>query len=435
MRNLYTFLGYLILPLALLRLIWKGSKTRAYFKRWNERFGYAPVLAGKGVIWIHAVSVGETVATVPMVKRLQALYPNRPILMTNITPTGSERAKSLFGDTIYNCYLPYDLPVLIKRFLDRVQPSIAIIMETELWPNTLHYLNEYAIPSLLANARLSPRSAQGYGRVKKLTKQMLNDLSIIAAQSQQDSERFLQLGAPVDRTKVIGNIKFDVNMPASVQEKSAYFTQLWGQDRSVWIAASTHEGEDEIILQVAKRIRAAVSNALLVLVPRHPERFAKVAALCEKQGFKTVLRSKEQACNATTDVFIGDSMGELGAFYAASDVAFVGGSLVPIGGHNLLEPAALGIPAITGPHVFNFTEITRLLDEAKAIQCINNADELVDAVLLWFNDPQARNNAGEQGRQVVQANRGAVDAHIGLIEELMTDTSASPNTVATQKVA
>jgi len=417
-RYIYSVLFYLAIPFLLLRLIYKTHKSHSYYKRWRERFGIFKAPKQKGAIWIHSVSVGETMAAVPLIKRLQELYA-KPIFITTMTPTGSERVKAIFESSVYHTYIPYDIPFAVKRFLNKVQPSALIIMETELWPNYLYHCQKRNIPVLLANARLSEKSKKGYQRLKHLTQSMLKQVNIIAAQNQSDANRFIELGAPKDHVNVTGSMKFDINIAASVHEKASVFRELWGEDRLVWVVASTHEGEDELILEAFKQVKSRLSNVLLAIIPRHPERFEKVAQLCKKQNFKVVKRSSGKACTSDTEIFIGDSMGELLAQFAACDVAFVGGSLVPVGGHNLLEPAALGKVAITGPHVFNFTEITKMLLDAGAVTMIHNSDELARDVIAFLTDHDKRVEAGQRGLKVVEQNKGAVEAHLKLFQNLL----------------
>ena len=409
MRRLYTLLLYLLTPLVLLRLMWRGLRAPAYLRRWPERFGYFPVPPAAGVIWIHAVSVGEVQAAAPLVRALRERYPGVPLLLTTTTPTGSDRAREAFGRDVVHVYAPYDLPGAVRRFLVRVRPRLAVVMETELWPNLFHACREAGVPLVVANARLSPRSAAGYRRVASLTRRTLANVSVIAAQSRRDADDLISIGADPQRVQVTGNVKFDVRLPASLHEQAQVLRRAWGAARPVWIAASTHEGEEERVLDAFERVRQALPDVLLVLVPRHPERFSRVAALCRRRGYATRLRSERRACTPDTAVFLGDSMGELSLFYAASDVAFVGGSLVSAGGHNLLEPAALGLPVIFGPHVFNFEEISRLLLEQGAARRVRDAEELAGVVEQLLRDANLRHSAGEQGRQAVERNRGAVD--------------------------
>ena len=416
MRTLYTLLLYLLAPLVLLRLAWRGLRAPAYWRRWPERFGFIEPPLGKQVIWIHAVSVGEVQAAVPLVRALLENYHAHSLLVTTVTPTGSARVAALFGEEVAHVYAPYDLPGAVQRFFQRVRPQLAIIMETELWPNLFHVCRTRQVPLLLVNARLSARSMAGYRRVKPLVAQTLANITEIAAQGEADATRFVQLGAPPERVIVSGNLKFEQRIPPSLLERAAVLRRDWGTGRPVWVAASTHEGEDEQLLEVFERLRGRFPDCLLVLVPRHPERFETVAELCLQRGLNVVLRSERRPCKTDTQVFVGDSMGELSLFFAAADVAFVGGSLVPHGGHNLLEPAALGLPVASGPHVFNFTEICELMQQAGACEVVGSGDELAAILGRWLADANERHRVGEQGRQVVEKNRGALQTVLTMID-------------------
>jgi len=424
LRLAYTFLLYLLAPFVLLRLVWRGLRAPAYLRRWPERFGYIEPPLGERVIWLHAVSVGEAQAAEPVIRALLERYPAYSILVTTVTPTGSAHVASMFGDDVAHVYAPYDLPGAVSRFLDRVQPQLAIVMETELWPNLFHGCQRNGIPLLLINARLSQKSERGYLRVSSLVSQTLGCVERIAAQGKQDAARFIRLGADPGRVMVSGNLKFEQRIPPSLVERAEVMRREWGVQRAVLVAASTHEGEDELLLDAFGDVRREVDNCLLVLVPRHPERFESVADLCRSRGLNTVLRSQRVPCAAETDVFVGDSMGELLLFYAAADVAFVGGSLVRHGGHNLLEPAAVGIPVVTGPHVFNFTDICNLLVTEGACEQVDSPAELVRSVTHLLQDANLRHDIGERGRRVVERNRGALETVMGLIEQNLPPDAA-----------
>lgn len=409
MRSVYTLLWTLALPFALLRLLWRSRRAPAYRRRWAERFGRFAPPARTGGVWVHAVSVGETQAAQPLVKRLLAEPRAQPVTVTTTTPTGSARVGELFGDQVFHVYLPFDLPWAVGGFLDRVRPSLLIMVETEIWPNLLAGCAARGIPTLLANGRLSARSARGYARLDGFARETFGAIGAVAAQSDADAERFVALGVPAGRVQVTGSMKFDVAIRGSVKEQAEVLRRDWGTGRPVWVAASTHEGEEEAVLEAHRQVRASLPDALLVLVPRHPERFERAAQLVRRAGLPMVRRTERAAVTAGTAVFLGDTMGELPVFLGAADVAFVGGSLVDIGGHNVLEPAAFGVPVVFGPHMHNFAAISRLLLEADAAEQVRDARSLGAVVLRWLGEASERTRIGENGRRVVEANRGALD--------------------------
>lgn len=410
-RTLYTALFYLGLPLVAIRLWLRARKAPAYAKRIGERFTYGMPTLQSGGIWVHAVSVGESIAAAPMIRALLERYPALPITVTCMTPTGSERIQALFANEprIQHCYLPYDLPCAAARFLDRVQPRLAVIMETELWPNHIHQCAKRGIPVALANGRLSERSAKGYGRLRKLTAPMLAEMSLFAVQTEAEAQRFRYLGARAETVEVTGSIKFDLTIDPQLLQRAAELRSQWqAQERPVWIAASTHEGEDEVVLDAHRRLLANHPDALLILVPRHPERFNSVFDLCQREGFATVRRSTGANVVAQTSVLLGDTMGELLFLYALADSAFVGGSLVPNGGHNLLEPAALAKPVLSGPHLFNFLDIAAQLREAGALAEVDDAQGLAVEVQRLFELPRDAQRMAEAGLAVMRRNQGAL---------------------------
>ncbi|WP_207849134.1 MULTISPECIES: lipid IV(A) 3-deoxy-D-manno-octulosonic acid transferase [unclassified Pseudomonas] len=410
-RTLYTALFYLGLPLVAIRLWLRSRKAPAYAKRIGERFSYAMPSLQPGGIWVHAVSVGESIAAAPMIRALLQRYPQLPITVTCMTPTGSERIQALFAGEprIQHCYLPYDLPCAAARFLDRAQPKLAVIMETELWPNHIHQCAKRGIPVALANGRLSERSARGYGRLRKLTTPMLAEMSLFAVQTEAEARRFRDLGARAETVEVTGSIKFDLTIDPQLLQRANELRGQWqALERPVWIAASTHEGEDEVVLDAHRRLLANYPNALLILVPRHPERFNAVFELCQREGFATVRRSTGANVEANTSVLLGDTMGELLFLYALADSAFVGGSLVPNGGHNLLEPAALAKPVLSGPHLFNFLDIAAQLREAGALAEVDDAEGLAVEVQRLFELPRDAQRMAEAGLAVMRRNQGAL---------------------------
>lgn len=410
-RTLYTLLFHLGLPLLAVRLWLRARKAPAYGQRLGERFAYRLPPMQPGGIWVHAVSVGESIAAAPMIRQLLLRHPELPITVTCMTPTGSERIQALFAGEprIQHCYLPYDLPWASGRFLDHVRPRLAVIIETELWPNHIHECARRGIPVALANGRLSERSARGYARFSRLTAPMLAEMSLLAVQTQVEAERFLALGARPECVQVTGSIKFDLNVDPTVPIRAARLREQWqASERPVWIAASTHEGEDEVILAAHRQLLASHADALLILVPRHQERFASMHGLCKAQGFTTVQRSLDQPVTAATQVLLGDTMGELLFLYALADIAFVGGSLVANGGHNPLEPAALAKPVLSGPHMFNFLEIGAMLRQAGALVEVDDARGLATAVRQWIELPRDAVRSGEAGLAVMRANQGAL---------------------------
>ncbi len=406
MRYLYSLLLCCLIPLVILRLLWRGLRAPAYLHGWGYRFGWQR-RQQRYAIWLHAVSVGEVQASLPLISALRQQYPDKNLLVTTFTPTGLAQLRQHFPGLDHQ-YLPYDLPWAAQAFMRQIRPQLGIIMETELWPNLLHACRQQQTPLILANARLSARSFRAYQRYNLgLLSPTLAALTHIAAQTEQDAEHFQALGVEVERITVTGNIKFDNDLPHSLHEQAAALRRQW-QQRLVWIAASTHEGEDEPILSVFQRLRVDFPDLLLILVPRHPERFNRVAALCEANA-PTVRRSSGESCSDDTAIYLGDSMGELPLLYACADVAFVGGSLVEIGGHNMLEPAALGVPCVFGAHVFNFSLISQQLQQHGAAEQIEDIEGLYHSLKRYLADPNQRHQTGENARQFVAQNRGALE--------------------------
>lgn len=413
LRYLYSLLIYLALPFIFLRLLWRSRNAPDYLKHWGQRLGFTPHILNQ-CIWVHAVSLGETIAAIPFIKILKKRYPDLPLLVTNMTPTGAARVKAALGDLVLQSYIPYDAPGAVARFLDRVNPSVAIIMETELWPNVLAACKSRDIPVMIANARLSDKSAKGYQRIASLTREMLKTVKVIAAQASADAERFIALGAPRENVKITGNLKFDIEVPADLADKTIALRAQLGKERPIWIAASTHEGEEEIILAAHRIVCEKNKNALLILVPRHPERFDAMTVLSKQQGFHTARRSLNEACTAETQVYLSDTMGEMMLMYSVCDVAFVGGSFVPVGGHNMLEPAVLGKPILTGPTLFNFAEISAMLFKAEAMIQVENANQLAERVNEFISNVDYRNKVGDNALGVVEANRGSLNKQVQL---------------------
>ncbi|CAH9015368.1 lipid IV(A) 3-deoxy-D-manno-octulosonic acid transferase [Candidatus Nitrosacidococcus sp. I8] len=422
MQVLYNLLFYLATPFILLRLLWRSYRAPAYLRRWSERFGFIPLLPKKPVILIHSVSVGEVHASLPLIRRLLDRYPDHVLLITTMTPTGSDQVKKYFDscNRVIHYYLPYDLPDCVSRFLKRSQPKLAIIFETELWPNLLSQCKYRNIPVILANARLSKRSARRYAYLSLLAQKMLSVLTYIAAQSTTDSRRFITLGADPNKVSVMGNLKFEIDFPSDLESKGYQLRQRWGGiQRPIWIAASTHQGEEKQVLEGFKQVQEFFPKALLVLVPRHPERFHKVYQLCKHEGFTIQRRSQSLDCTLETNIFLGDSMGELPLFFAAADIVFLGGSLVPIGGHNPLEAAALGKGIILGPYTFNFANISKRLLKVDAAIQISSPQSLTQTVLFYFNNPDKLIRAGQKGKEFVIQNQGASEKLLTLVESCL----------------
>lgn len=418
MRVLYNLLTYLLfLPYVAYWLV-RGIANRSYLQRIGERLGIGYPRLQRS-IWIHAVSVGEVVAAVPLIRALGRRYPDRPLLVTTVTPTGAARVASLFGDEVHHTYIPFETPPMVDRFFRATRPDVALVLETEIWPNLYRGCGIRDIPLVLVSARISPKSVRSYRRLLPLFRETLSHGIIIAAQSDADAERFLSLGAATERTRVTGNIKFDVELPADLAVRGRELRKELFGDRPVWIAASTHEGEEEIALEAHRILRQEIPDLLLVLVPRHPQRFQGVREMVTKERMTIVARTDGKPCSASTQVFLGDTMGELTLFYAASDVAFVGGSLVPIGGHNLLEPAALGLPLLSGPHVFNAQEIADMFVDKGACVLVQDGAGLAAEVSRLLSDPERAARLGDAGRDILERNRGALARLLAMIEPLV----------------
>jgi len=422
--GLYSLVLHLIFPVTLYHLVWRGMRQRAYLQRWSERYAWlGDRLDLKDSIWVHAVSVGEVLAARPLIDGLLARHPGRPVLVTTITPTGSERVQALWGDRITHVYLPYDLGHMVRRFLDRARPAMAVIVETEIWPNLYVECGRRGIPLMMVNARLSPRSLRGYLTIQPLVALALEAVNLVAAQSRPDAERLMRLGADPGRVVVTGNLKYDLDLPAGLAEQAARWRQAWGAHRPVWIAASTHPPEEEAVARMHAGVLARHPEALLLWAPRHPERFGPVQALAEGMGWQVGQRRPDALPGPGQQAFVINSIGELLAFYAAADVAFVGGSLCDVGGHNVLEPAALGLPSLVGPHTFNFAEPTRRLKAAEALVQVADAGQAEAALLALLENGTRRRAMGQAARLEVQALSGALARTLDLIG-IMLDPQA-----------
>ena len=421
MRRLYTLLLYLALPWVSLVLCLRGLRDREYWRGWKARFGAGPQSRGGG-IWVHAVSVGEVQAAAILIAALRARAPGTEIALTCATPTGRSRAASLLPGLAVS-YAPYDLPGAVRRFLRRLHPGLLIVLETELWPNVLYESWRAQVPTVIASARVSARSTAVYQRLPGLLHDTLASNVWVGAQSSADAQRFARLGVPVERLSVVGNIKFDRTMPSDLTQRGAKLRQRYAPGRPVWAAGSTHPGEEQVVLDAHRRLLQVRPDALLVLAPRHPQRFESVAASLASSDLRCVRRSQQtDSCGAP--VLLLDTLGELVDFYAAADVAFVGGSLVPIGGHNLLEPAAIGVPVLSGPHQFASPQVARALSEHKGLIIVHDAGELSDALVRLLNDPQARSTQGAAAHAVIEANRGALQRLVELIERVPSPHTA-----------
>ncbi len=423
LQTLYTFLFYMIQPLIWLRLWLRGRKIPAYRKRWGERYGfYRNQVKPEGIL-LHSVSVGETLAAVPLVRALRHRYPSLPITVTTMTPTGSERALSAFGKDVYHVYLPYDLPGAMARFLDHVQPRLVIIMETELWPNLITALHQRKIPLIIANARLSERSANGYRKLGRFMRTLLRRITLIAVQNEEDGERFINLGLKRTQLNVTGSLKFDISVTPELAARAVTLRRQWAPQRPVWIAASTHEGEEKIIVDAHTELLKAFPTLLLILVPRHPDRFDDAKAIVRKAGLEYTLRSAGTVPPASSHVVIGDTMGELMLLYGIADLAFVGGSLIERGGHNPLEPAAHAIPVLMGPHTFNFKDICARLQESDGLITVRDTASLVEQVTTLLSDDDYRRYHGHHAVDVLHKNQGALHSLLALLEPYLPPRS------------
>lgn len=414
MRFLYSFLMYLLTPFLLIRLWWKGRSLPAYRKRMSERFFLGKFDYKPFDVWIHAVSLGEVIAAIPLIDAM--LEKNWSLLVTTMTPTGSERVQARFGNKVAHQYLPYDLPGVLKRFFKQIQPRVGVIMETELWPNLIYQARAAQVPLLLANARISDDSLSGYKKIKFLIKPILNQFSGILAQSEEDARRYLTLGANKEIVHVLGNMKFDLQTNVIDGKRFSDLKSHWGADRVAVIAASTHENEEAQILSHLKRLQQAIPDVVLLIAPRHPERFKTVYQLCIQSGFKTGLRSDLTTLTPENEIVVLDSLGELLGLYQISDYAFVGGSLVPVGGHNVLEPIAMNVPVLSGNQIHNFKAICNDLQAAQGILLVHQANEVIDGIIKLHQDPAFRQQMIQNATSVFEKNKGSVMRHLQQIE-------------------
>ena len=415
MRRLYSLLFYFVIPFVILRLWWRSLKNPAYRQRWLERFGIYSQTYSQNVIWFHAVSVGECEALFPLIFLIQTRQPNHPILITTTTPTGSARVKTVLGESVQHVYLPYDLPNVIARFLKTFKPKIAVIVETEIWANLYHACAVEKIPLYLINARLSEKSVRGYQKIPSLVIPALNAITICATQTENDKTRFISIGANPNTVQNLGNIKFDVTVSDAVFSEGRALKNTFFAQRFILLAASTHDGEEALLLACYAKLKLKIPELLLAIAPRHPERFATVETLAKNAGFNIITRTSQKFCDNETDVFLIDTLGELKLFYAAADIAFVGGSFVPIGGHNVLETAAVGVPVLFGLEMRNFAQIAeKMLLEQAAIQC-ENTTELETAVIKLYTQPALRRDLIARAKNFIVQNQGATERIYNLL--------------------
>ncbi len=424
MQVLYTLIYLHLLPFIVLRLLWRAQKAPAYARRINERFARVPQRKDAApLIWVHAVSVGEVIAAIPLVKQLQSQYPEHKICITTTTPTGSDRVKAAFADSVLHYYLPYDVPSLCAVFIRAIKPEALIIMETELWPNLLQVCSDQKIPVILANGRMSERSARGYRRFSALTRPMLQRLSFIAAQSEQDAQRFIALGADKSKVLVTGSIKFDIQLTDVVEQRLVELKQQlqWhDKKRACVVFASTHPSEDEQILPMVKKLSQQYPQLLAFIVPRHPERFPVVADLAKQHGLHTVRVSEQQAIGDATQLLLGDTMGDMLAFYGLADVAFIGGSLIKHGGHNMLEAAVWRLPILSGQHVFNFQSVADNLQQAGALQLLADIDGLEKVLADYLSGKEGFAGMGDKAADVLEENQGGLEYLLQSLEPYLS---------------
>lgn len=418
---LYNVILTLSLPILYLRLLARSRKNIEYRNRLIERIGIFDAPLRKPCIWVHAVSVGEVVASKPLIIELQNEYKNHLIIISTTTPTGAEQVKKIFKDSVFHIYFPFDLPFCWNFFFKRIKPCLCLILETEIWPNLLIKIKQQQIPVMIVNGCLSQKSFQGYQKIKLLMKNILGNLDYIAAQTEKDAKRFMQLGVQKEKLDIVGNLKFDLQLclnEHSWDEKLKSFkTNL--EERFVWIAASTHKGEESLILRLQSILCQKFPNLLLILVPRHPERFDEVEGEIKKQNLKYCRHSSNVTPSIDTQVFLVDAMGELPLFYSLSNVAFVGGSFVNIGGHNILEPAFFGLPILVGPHTQNITETIELFQESSALIQVSNETELKQQIEILLKDKNKRIQMGLQAKQILSENRGACAKTVSIIKKFI----------------
>ncbi|MCS6125490.1 lipid IV(A) 3-deoxy-D-manno-octulosonic acid transferase [Shewanella baltica] len=417
-RFLYSTILYLLSPLLIVYLAFRAIKSPDYRGRWGERFGLTRLKSTD--LLIHSVSMGETLAAIPLIRLIMQSHPELSITVTTTSPTGSAEVRKAFGDSVQHCYLPFDLPWCVRRFLRQVSPKWCVIMETELWPNLIAVAAKRGVRLMLANARLSTKSAAQYAKHPTLNRPMLQRLDVIAVQTQVEAQRFIELGVSPDRVTVCGSLKFDLSITPERLANAKQLRQAWGRETSpIWVAGSVHPGEFDAMLTAHRQLLAQWPDALMIIAPRHPEQFSAVAEVVASQGFESVRRSGNFPVTATTQVLVGDTMGELLTFYGAADQAFVGGTLIANGGHNPLEPVAMGVPVMVGSNHWDFAQITQMLADAGGLRIVASADELAANLIAYFAKPELRQQAANAGLAVVEANRGALQRQFALAQSLI----------------
>ncbi|WP_421718295.1 lipid IV(A) 3-deoxy-D-manno-octulosonic acid transferase [Algiphilus sp.] len=418
LRLLYRILLNLGVWPATLLLTLRARRQGDAAGRWPERLGWVRRMERPIAVWVHAASLGEVVAARPLIDALVARHGEGSIWITTMTTSGSQAVRDIWGQRVRHSYVPFDLPGMVRRFLHRVQPQVCLVLETELWPHLFAVLAQRRIPLFIANARLSPRSLRGYDRIRGSIAKVLQQVTLVATQSEADALRFRSLGAP--NVVCAGNIKFDLTPPVAALQRGRQWREALGS-RPVWIAASTHDGEEAAVLAAHRDLLRWYPDARLVLVPRHPQRFEAVARALDRDGWRYARRSgfsDAAEIPSDTPLLLGDSTGEMFAYLAMADVAFIGGSLVEVGGHNLLEPASIGLPVLFGPHMFHFVDARRLLVDAGGAQEVASAQDLAVDIAALFAEPDTRATMGQAAAEAVAANRGAVARHLALLDEV-----------------
>ena len=419
MRVFYSSIIALSIPFVLLYFAFRGLRDNAYLARWGERFGLLPDGAKQGGILLHAASVGEFNAASPLIRALLKTYPDLPLTITTLTPTGSGRVQLEFGEKVFHCYIPLDLPGMVSRFLHRLQPRLIIVMETEIWPNLYLQARRRNIPLCMANARLSDRSTRRFQRLPGFVGEILQTPAWIGAQSDEDRDRLILCGANPQSADMTGNLKFDLDIPASLNERGAALRARWGSQRPVLVAGSTHEDDETVVIPAFAGLLEKQPDALLILVPRHPERFARSTQLARQAGLKTELRSEGESCSSSAQCFVIDSIGELMTYYACGDLAFVGGSMGDQGGHNALEPAALGKPILLGPNMDNAREIADQLLACTAAVCVRESLDFQQTAEEILSNGVLRDSMGQAGRALIEQNKGSLKTTLEAISKLL----------------